>query len=279
MLGFLILFPLVVAAVLLVVRNNQARKVIVSVSALVIGLASVLLVGTYLGAGGVYFDFSSPVVDYVGTGISVVIAAVILAYGIKYKNIIASVLAIIQVVGTLVLEFGFAHHVTVQYGLYLDSLSLLMALIIGIIGSGICLYAIGYMEDFQEEHSEGPDRRPVFFALMFLFLSAMFGIVFSNNMMWLFAAWEITTVCSFLLIGYTKTEEAMKNAFRQIIMNMLGGLGFLAALYFCAIALHTLSFFDFLVFGIQNPAVVVLPVTCLAFAGLTKAAQMPFHTW
>ncbi|MEG0505722.1 MAG: NADH-quinone oxidoreductase subunit L, partial [Raoultibacter sp.] len=221
MLGFLILFPLVVAAVLLVVRNNQARKVIVSVSALVIGLASVLLVGTYLGAGGVYFDFSSPVVDYVGTGISVVIAAVILAYGIKYKNIIASVLAIIQVVGTLVLEFGFAHHVTVQYGLYLDSLSLLMALIIGIIGSGICLYAIGYMEDFQEEHSEGPDRRPVFFALMFLFLSAMFGIVFSNNMMWLFAAWEITTVCSFLLIGYTKTEEAMKNAFRQIIMNML----------------------------------------------------------
>lgn len=279
MLGFLILFPLVVAAVLLVVRNNQARKVIVSVSALIIGLASVLLVGTYLGAGGVYFDFSSPVVDYIGTGISVVIAAVILAYGIKYKNIIASVLAIIQVVGTLVLEFGFAHHVTVQYGLYLDSLSLLMALIIGIIGSGICVYAIGYMEDFQAEHSDGPDRRPVFFALMFLFLSAMFGIVFSNNMMWLFAAWEITTVCSFLLIGYTKTEEAMKNAFRQIIMNMLGGLGFLAALYFCAIAIHTLSFFDFLVFGIQNPAVVVLPVTCLAFAGLTKAAQMPFHTW
>lgn len=279
MLGFLILFPLVVAAVLLVVRNNQARKVIVSVSALIIGLASVLLVGTYLGAGGVYFDFSSPVVDYIGTGISVIIAAVILAYGIKYKNIIASVLAIIQVVGTLVLEFCFAHHVSVQYGLYLDSLSLLMALIIGIIGSGICVYAIGYMEDFQAEHSDGPDRRPVFFALMFLFLSAMFGIVFSNNMMWLFAAWEITTVCSFLLIGYTKTEEAMKNAFRQIIMNMLGGLGFLAALYFCAIAIHTLSFFDFLVFGIQNPAVVVLPVTCLAFAGLTKAAQMPFHTW
>ena len=279
MLGFLILFPLVVAAVLLVVRNNQARKVIVSVSALVIGLASVLLAGTYLGAGGVYFEYASPVIDYVCTGISILIAVVILAYGIKYRNVLASVLAIIQVVGTLVLEFGFAHHVSVQYGLYLDSLSLLMALVIGIIGSGICVYAIGYMEDFQAHHADEPDRRPTFFALMFLFLAAMFGIVFSNNMMWLFAAWEITTVCSFLLIGYTKTDEAIKNAFRQIIMNILGGLGFLGALYFMVIGLGTLSFVDFIVFGIQNPAIVVLPVTCLAFAGITKAAQMPFHTW
>ena len=266
MLGFLILFPLVVAAVLFVVKNNQARKVIVSVSALVIGLASVLLAGTYLGAGGVYFEYMSPVIDYVCTGISILIAVVILAYGVKYRNVLASVLAIIQVVGTLVLEFGFAHHVTVQYGLYL-------ALVIGIIGSGICVYAIGYMEDFQAHHADEPDRRPTFFALMFLFLSAMFGIVFSNNMMWLFAAWEVTTVCSFLLIGYTKTDEAIKNAFRQIIMNILGGLGFLGALYFMVIGSGTLSFVDFIVYGIQNPAVVVLPVTCLAFAGITNAVS------
>ena len=55
---------------------------------------------------------------------------------------------------------------------------------------------------------------------MFVFLSAMFLIVFSNNMVWLFTGWEVTTVCSFLLIAYTRTEEAIKNAFRQIIMNL-----------------------------------------------------------
>ncbi len=65
---------------------------------------------------------------------------------------------------------------------------------------------------------------------MFVFLSAMFLIVFSNNMVWMFTGWEVTTVCSFLLIAYTRTEEAIKNAFRQIIMNLLGGMGFLAAL-------------------------------------------------
>ena len=58
----------------------------------------------------------------------------------------------------------------------------------------------------------------------------------------------------------TRTEEAIKNAFRQIIMNLLGGLGFLAALYLSAIQLGTLSFLEFLQIGIQNPALVVLPV-------------------
>ena len=149
MLGFLILFPLVVAGVLLVVRNNRARNVIVGASALVIGLASVWLVVSYLGAPWITYDFYSPVVDYVCMAVSVLIAAAILYFGIKYKNLWACVLAAVQVVGSLVFEFGFAHDVLVTEGLYLDSLSLLMAFIIGVIGSGICVYALGYMEDFQ----------------------------------------------------------------------------------------------------------------------------------
>ena len=280
LLGFLILFPLVVAAVLLVVRNNRARSAIVGASALVIGLASIWLVATYLGAPWVTFDFESPLIDYASTAVSVLVAAAILYYGIRYKNVLACVLAVIQVVGSLVFEFGFAHSIDVTEALYLDSLSLLMAFIIGVIGSGICVYALGYMEDFQAHEPEGAkDRRPTFFALMFVFLAAMFLIVFSNNMLWLFTGWEITTVCSFLLIGFTRTEEAIKNAFRQIIMNLLGGIAFLAALYVMAIQFNTLSFLEFLQIGIANPGMVVLPVTALAFAGLTKAAQMPFHTW
>ncbi|MEF9841859.1 MAG: proton-conducting transporter membrane subunit [Raoultibacter sp.] len=277
--GFLILFPLVVAAVLLCVKNNQVRKVIVGISALGIGAASLALVGIYLGTAGEFFEFSSPIVDYIGTGISIAIGVCVLVYGIRYKNIWACVLAVIQTVGAIVFEFLFAHGVEVSLGLYVDSLSLLMAFVIGVIGSAICFYALGYMEDFQTHHEDDPDRRPFFFAVMFLFLSAMFAIVFSNNMVWLFTAWEVTTVCSFLLIGYTKTEEAITSAFRQIIMNMLGGIAFLAALYYCAIALGNLSFIDFITMGTALPVLVIFPITCLAFAGITKAAQMPFHTW
>ena len=280
LLGFLILFPLVVAGVLLAVRDNRVRNAVVVAAALVIGIASVWLVVSYLGAPWIPFDFHSPAVDYVCMVVSVLVAAAILFFGIRHKNMAACVLAAVQVAGSLVFEFAFAHGLPVAQGLYLDSLSLLMAFIIGVVGSGICVYALGYMEDFQaHEPEDAKDRRPVFFALMFAFLSAMFFIVFSNNMVWLFTGWEVTTVCSFLLIGYTRTEEAMRNAFRQIVMNLVGGIAFLVALYVCAIQLGTLSLIEFLQIGVQNPALVALPVTALALAGLTKAAQMPFHTW
>ncbi|MCI8468812.1 MAG: NADH-quinone oxidoreductase subunit L [Eggerthellaceae bacterium] len=280
LLGFLIVFPLVVAAVLLAVRGDGARNVIVCASAVVIGVASVALVVTNLGTAGVYFEFSSLALDFTCTGISAVIVAVIVAFAVKYKNLLAGALAVVQLIMALVLEFGFAHEIEVPLGLYFDSLSLLMAFIIGVIGSGICVYALGYMQDFQAHEPEGAkDRRPTFFALMFVFLSAMFVIVFSNNMEWMFTGWEVTTVCSFLLIGYTKTDEAIANAFRQIIMNLAGGIGFLVALYVCAIHLHTFSFVEFIAIGVAQPALVGVAVVALAFAGITKAAQMPFQTW
>ena len=272
--------PLVVAGVLLVARNDVARNVIVIASAAIIAVASIALAATYLKAGYVEFKFSSQIVDYIGTAIGIAIAVTIVAFGVKYKNWLAIVLAVIQVVGSVVFEFGFAHNVHVESGLYVDSLSIVMALIIGIIGSGICVYALGYMADFQHHEPEGAaDRRPTFFALMFLFLSAMYVIVFSNNMVWMFTGWEITTVCSFLLIAYTRTDEAVNNAFRQIIMNLAGGIGFLVALFLCAIQFNTLSFQEFIEIGSHVPYLASLPVCALAFAGLTKAAQMPFHTW
>ena len=280
LLGFLIVFPLVVAAILLVVRHESPRRVIVCAAGIVIGVASVALVVMNLGATCTLFEFQSEALDFVCTGISVAIAAVIIGFAARYRNPWAAVLAVVQIVGTLVLEFAFAHDIEVTYGLYFDSLSLLMTFIIGVVGSGICIYAVGYMEDFQAHEPAGaPDRRPLFFALMFIFLSAMFVIVFANNMEWMFTGWEVTTLCSFLLIGYTRTEEAIRNAFRQIIMNLAGGLGFLVALYSCALTVGTFSFYEFLAIGMSNPVLTTLAVTALAFAGITKAAQMPFQTW
>ena len=280
LIGFLVLFPLVAAALLAVVKGNGARKGIVYVSAAAIAVASIAFAALNLGSSHQLITYSSTVVDTICTGIGVVIAIIILGFAIKYKNILAGVLALIQVVGALAFELGMAHGIQVTAGLVVDPLIILMALIIGIIGSGICVYALGYMEDFQHHEPEGAkDRRPYFFALMFIFLSAMFLIVCSNNMLWMFTGWEVTTVCSFLLIGFTKTEEAIRNSFRQIIMNLLGGIAFLVGMYFTVVNFNTLSFDAFLAFGVANPNLVAIPAICLAFAGLTKAAQMPFHTW
>ena len=280
LIGFLILFPLLVAGVLLLVGNETARRVIVCSSAVIIGFGSVWLVLANLGTPWVGIEFSSGAIDIVCTIIGLVIAAVILCFGVKYKNVLACVLAVVQVVGSVVFDVFVAHGIEVQYGLYLDSLTLVTTFIIGVVGSGICIYALGYMEDFQaHEPADAKDRRPRFFALMFLFLSAMYVIVFSNNLLWMFTGWEITTVCSFLLIGYTKTPEAINNAFRQIIMNLAGGIGFLVALFAIALTMDTLSLVEFIAAGVMAPALAALPAVALAFAGMTKAAQMPFHIW
>lgn len=280
MIVFLIVFPLIVAALLFVVRQDAARNVIVYAGAGVIALASIAVALLNLGTPMTLIPFQSHAIDLICLGVSCVIAAIILAFAFKYRNVAAAVLAVVQILLALVFEFVFAPQVEVIYGLYLDSLSLLMALIIGVVGTGICVYALGYMKDFQaHEPSGSKDRRPTFFAIMFVFLSAMYVIVFSNNMVWMFTGWEVTTVCSFLLIGYTKTDEAIRNAFRQIVMNLLGGIAFVVALLLSASQLGTLSFYEFLYIGVNRPDLVMLAVTLLAFAGITKAAQMPFHTW
>lgn len=280
LIGTLILLPLVVAILLLLLKQDGVRNALVCVAAAAIAVLSVALAISYLRTGWIAFSSSSEIVNICCTVFSVLLAVAILSFSIKYKNILVTALAVVQLAGSLVFEFVYSKGIEVQQGLYIDSLSVIMALIIGIIGSGITVYALGYMIDFQHHEPEGAkDRRNIFFAIMYLFLSAMFVIVFANNLSWLFTGWEITTVCSFLLIGYTKTEEAINNAFRQIIFNMLGGIGFLVALYWCAINLHTLDFAEFIKIGLVNPSLVAVPVGFLAFAGLTKAAQMPFHTW
>ena len=73
LIAFLVLFPLLVAALLLLVRADWPRNVIVGVSAVAIAVASIALAVQYLSGGWIGFEFSSHVVDYIGCGISVVL--------------------------------------------------------------------------------------------------------------------------------------------------------------------------------------------------------------
>lgn len=113
---------------------------------------------------------------------------------------------------------------------------------------------------------------------MFVFLSAMFGIVLSNDMAWLFFFWEITTLCSFALIGYTRTGEAVNNSFRQLILNLIGGIAFLGANILLA---DRYGFLELDLLLASDPAAkfILLSVALLCLAGIVKSAQMPFHTW
>lgn len=274
---FLILFPVLAAALMLLIKNDKVRGVAVIATTAIIIVASILTVVNYFGQGLVLFDVDSEFLTPLILIIDVLLAAGLFYLGIKHKKYLASILALIQVALILWFELGTGHDIHAANNLYIDGLSSIMVLIIGIIGSLIIIYAIGYMRDYQK-HAEGKDRRSWFFFLMFIFISAMFGIVLSNNLMWMLLFWEITTICSFLLIGYTKTEEATNNSFRALIMNLLGGIGFAVAIIILGNDLGIIEMNRLLESGMAGAAV-MLPVGLLVFAGIVKSAQMPFHSW
>jgi ech hydrogenase subunit A len=282
----------VIAVVLLFVRRDAARGPVVFVGAAATAVFSVILavrqgiwsdVGPNLLWSGT--TESAEITGYVMMGIEAALAAVIFILGIKYKKVLASLLVVVQCPLLIWFELTKGHSIEVKNNINIDHFSLIMVLIIGIIGTLICVYAVGYMKDFQHHHADRPDRRPWFFFLMFLFLSAMFGIVLSNNLIYMYFFWEITTLCSFFLIGYTKTDEAVRNSFRALIMNLLGGLAFVLAIVMIGGTYGTLELDQILQIGVsakslgQPDYIINVVVMLLCFAGITKAAQMPFNSW
>ena len=282
----LIVVPVVAALLLLVIKNDRARDAIAIAFAALIAVLSIAFAVTFAGPGT--YEFALPAewghpLSLVNLAIDLTVAIFVVCYAVRYKRPLALGLAALQIVVALWFEFAVQAGAEFSTTMRVDALGVVMVLIIGIVGSGICVYALGYMKDFQahelHENPQARDRRPWFFAIMFAFLSAMFNIVLVDNMTWMYTAWEVTTLCSFLLIGFTKTEEAINNAFRQIVMNMLGGIAFQVAIIVLAAFHVPLMFTSFIQLGTSQPYLVLLPTVLLAFAGMTKAAQMPFHTW
>ena len=274
---FLIVFPLCIAGLALVLPlGNALRRTIGVITAIVLSAVPIYLLVTYLDKGPVYFPAESHLVNMFMLGVEVLIAAFIVYISLRAKQYLPVLLVVVQSLIMIVFEFTSGGTMEIENSLFIDKFSIIMALIVGIIGSAICLYAIGYLPEYHQHHKEVKDRRRYFSFLIYLFLSAMFGIVFSNNLIWLFFFWEITTICSALLIGYRNDKQSIESQFRALKMNLLGGLGFAIGLVYLYNTSHTMEL-DKLIRLDQSYA--LLPAVCIAFAGLVKSAQLPFSSW
>ena len=276
---FLIAFPVIIAVLLLLISKESIRNILVTGSALVLGIGSLWLLFAYFNKNTVMVDLPFEPIGEVMVAIELVIAVYILYISIRYRKLLAVALMLLQA-GLLVwFEFGLKPGMHAENNLFIDQFSIIMALIIGIIGSLICVYSLGYMSTYHHHHPEIRDRRNMFFFVLFVFLSAMFGLVFSNNLLWILFFWEITTICSFVLIGYSETEEATNNAFLALVMNMLGGIAFIGALIFLALSDPSGKslMLDYLLTSGQ--VIALVPAVLISFAGITKSALMPFSSW
>ena len=272
--------PVLAAVLVYALRCSLCRGAIVVGTTAVLAVSSVLMAveGAFgLGAEtmlGINTDSLLMLLDFA-------LMIIILLVGLRLANWKIVGLAAAQIVGMLYVKgmFGFGAALPLKqpmFNMFADNLSLIMVLVISLVGSLICVYALGYMRNHEEHLHLEKSRQPRFFFYMLLFLGAMNGLVLSNNLIWMFFFWELTTLCSFMLIGHDGTEIAKKNATRALWMNMLGGMAFVFALMMLKKAGAELSVQQLISSG---NAIYLMPIVLLCFAGFTKAAQIPFQSW
>ncbi|MEO6396411.1 MAG: hydrogen gas-evolving membrane-bound hydrogenase subunit E [Devosia sp.] len=158
--------------------------------------------------------------------------------------------------------------------LRIDGLSLCFALLITGIGAIIILYASRYLA--------GDARRGRFLAVMFLFMGAMLGLVLADSMVALFAFWELTSVTSFLLIGFDRERvEARRAAFQALVVTGIGGLALLAGGVLLHLATGSWDLGRLAAFAgpLSQDAALPWITIFIVLAAFTKSAQLPFHFW
>ena len=277
---FLILFPFVVSILMFTIRVNKVRNTIAYTSAGVIIAATAAMFVNWVATGcqdmNLYYE--THLIDRAMLLTVVLLMCLVTYLCFKHKRRLISLLSIVPTIMIVNLELNGPKLASIAH-IHVDRLSVLMCVIIGLIGSLIVIYSVGYMHGYHHYHTEFEDRRYYFFMLLFVFLGSMFGFVLSESLLWIDLFWEMTSICSFLLIGYTRTEEAIANSFRALWMNLFGGV--LLAIAICQLAYTTgnLSLQNMVALGVAGENAVIIPVAFIAVAALTKAAQMPFSTW
>jgi len=162
----------------------------------------------------------------------------------------------------------------INLSFFVDGFSLLFALLISGIGTIIMVYSTVYMEHYTQTVR--------FFIVLNLFMLAMLGIVLGDNMITLFVAWELTTVTSYLLIGFTHEYKSSRDAALQaLLVTGIGGLCMLAGLILLGLAAGSFELSEIRAGAVDvREHAFYLPILILILLGtFTKSAQFPFHFW
>jgi NADH-quinone oxidoreductase subunit L len=165
--------------------------------------------------------------------------------------------------------------ISIPFALSVDRLSALMLLIINGVGLLIHIYSIGYMKG-----DAGANR---FFSYLNLFVFFMLILVLSSNYLMLFIGWEGVGLCSYLLIGFWFKDHANNDAAKKaFIINRIGDLGFLLAIFLMFQTFHTLSISDIATQASLMPSgnnALFLITLGLFIGAVGKSAQLPLFTW
>jgi multicomponent Na+:H+ antiporter subunit A len=156
----------------------------------------------------------------------------------------------------------------------IDGLSLLMLLMITGVGTGVFVYAGGYLEGHPQQNR--------LYILLTMFMIAMIGCVTADNLIVLFLFWEMTSLVSFLLVGFNHEDaSSRKSAQQALVVTGTGGLALLAGAILMGQVMGTYSIQEIVarVPETEQSAALTTALLLILLGAFTKSAQFPFHFW
>ena len=162
----------------------------------------------------------------------------------------------------------------IDFSFRLDALSLIFSLLITGIGTLIYIYAYYYLNP--------KNSLSKLYSLLMLFMAAMLGISLSNNLIILLVFWELTSISSFLLVGYWSNYEAAQRGARMALtITGLGGLAMLGGFILIGhiAGTYQIDQLSTMTTTIQNSGLFVPALLLILLGAFTKSAQFPFHFW
>ncbi|MDO9149133.1 MAG: proton-conducting transporter membrane subunit [Hydrogenophaga sp.] len=162
----------------------------------------------------------------------------------------------------------------VNFNFHIDGLSLLMLLMITGVGTAVFVYAGGYLEGHPQQNR--------LYILLTLFMFAMIGCVTADNLIVLFLFWEMTSLLSFMLVGFNHEDaSSRKSAQQALVVTGSGGLALLAGAILLGQVMGTYSIQEIIsrVPGTEPSTALTTALLLILLGAFTKSAQFPFHFW
>jgi multicomponent Na+:H+ antiporter subunit A len=163
----------------------------------------------------------------------------------------------------------------INFTTYVDGLALIFGLIISGIGALVTLYSIYYLSKEREALDN-------FYVYLLLFMGAMLGVVFSDNILVLYLFWELTSISSFLLIAYWYQRKGSRyGAQKALLITIFGGFAMLAGFLLLANITDTFSIREMILEAGEITAhpLFLTSMILILLGAFTKSAQFPFHIW
>ena len=197
---FLIGIPAVLAVIFPFMHKEKSRGLLVYAGAGLVMLSTLVFIIWWLanGAETTMLYMSTEIWDHLIAVGDIFLMCLILYMSFKYRKLLPAILSVAQTI--LALYVDITAELPEAPHMMIDWFTVLMFIIIAFIGGFICIYTVGYMKGYHKHHTDVADRQPFFFSMLFLFLAAMFGLVLSQNLIWMYFFWEITSVISFLMM-------------------------------------------------------------------------------